>query len=174
MLPRTFAVVSLLMNAPPQTCNSCGAWWRLPLLLAIVLLAVWFFRDRGMRETTITKVAEPAMPATVARPPEAAGRTVALTIDYGDGRRISLEPVAWRQGMTVYDLTREAPRSDLRLKVLGSGESAFLASLDGIENEGADGRNWTYAVDGKMADRGFAVYELEPGNQVLWTFGKQR
>jgi hypothetical protein len=162
------------MNAPTAACNSCGSWWRLPLLLAIVLLAVWLLRDRGVREATPAKVAERTKPAAAAKPAEATGQTVSLTIDYGDGRRTEFAPIAWREGMTVYDLTSETSRSDLRLKVRGTGQSAFLAALDDIENEGADGRNWTYYVDGKMGDRSFAVYELAPGSQVLWTFSKQQ
>jgi hypothetical protein len=39
-----------------------------------------------------------------------------------------------------------------------------------VKNEGAGGRNWTYRVNDKHADRSFAVYELQPGDHVLWTF----
>jgi hypothetical protein len=140
------------------------------LLLAFVLAAVWLLRDRGVREVT------PAGESTKRPMPSetGAGRTVSLTIDYGDGRRTEFEPTAWREGMTVYDVTSETQRQDLKLETLGTGESAFLANLDGIENEGANGRNWMYSVDGKLGDRSFAVYELEPGDQVLWTFGKQQ
>ena len=56
----------------------------------------------------------------------------------------------------------------------GSGESAFLTTIDGIENQGDTGHNWTYSVNGKHADRSFEIYKLEPGDQVLWTFGPQK
>jgi len=56
----------------------------------------------------------------------------------------------------------------------GSGESAFLTTIDGIENQGDAGHNWTYSVNGKHADRSFEIYKLEPGDQVLWTFGPQK
>jgi hypothetical protein len=141
------------------------------LLLAFVLAAVWLLRDRGgVRES-----APAGEDATRPMPSEAGtGQTVSLTIDYGDGRRTEFEPIAWRHGMTVYDVTSETQRHDLKLKTLGTGESALLANLDGIENEGIAGRNWTYSVNGKFGDRSFAVYELEPGDEVLWTFGKQQ
>jgi hypothetical protein len=71
-------------------------------------------------------------------------------------------------------LTRETPRSERKFIIRGTGQSAFLDSLDGVKNEGADGRNWTYSVDRTTGDRSFAVYELRPGNRVLWTFGKQQ
>jgi hypothetical protein len=142
----------------------------LPLLLAFVLAAVWLLRDLGVRESTpASKDATPPIAGEAT-----SGPTVSLVIDYGDGRRTEFEPIAWRKGMTVYDVTSETERYDLKLKTLGTGESAFLANLDGIENEGADGRNWTYSVDGKVGDRSFAVFELQPDDQVLWTFGKQQ
>jgi hypothetical protein len=159
------------MNASSPSCNTCGSWWRLPLLLAFVLVAIWLLRDRGVRD------AKPDSGDTVQGTPAGsadASKAVSLTIDFGDGRRTEFEPVAWREGMTVRDVTRETPRADRRLDVRGSGEAAFLASLDGVANEGADGRNWIYSVNGKNGDRSFAIYELEPGDQVLWTFGKQQ
>jgi hypothetical protein len=158
------------MNSTSPTCNSCGSWWRLPLLLAIVLAAVWFLRDRGVRESG--PAAEEAKQTTLGE--ATSGQTVSLTIDFGRGRMTEFKPIAWREGMTVQDVTRETPRSDMQLKTVGTGQSAFLASLDGTENEGADGRNWTYSVDGKAGDRSFAVFELQPGDRVLWTFGMQQ
>jgi hypothetical protein len=142
----------------------------LPLLLAVVLIAVWLIRERGLRESAPTpESANKSMPAD-----RTTGHTVSLTIDFGDGRRTQFKPSPWREGITVQDVTRETPSDSLRLETLGSGKSAFLASLDGIENEGASGRNWTYSVNGKMGDRSFAVYALQPGDQVLWTFGTQQ
>jgi hypothetical protein len=143
----------------------------LPLLLAVVLAAVWLLRDRSVRE------AAPDSGDTVqgtAAGAADASKAVSLIIDFGDGRRTEFEPVAWREGMTVRDITRETPRADRRLDVRGSGEAAFLASLDGVENEGLEGRNWIYSVNGKNGDRSFAIYELQPGDQVLWTFSKQQ
>ena len=158
------------MNAPNKTCKTCGAWWRLPLLLMIVLAGVWLLRGPGVRE--VAPRSDDARQATQAEATD--GQSVSLTIDFGGGRRSEFEPIAWRPGMTVEDATRETPRKYIRLNVIGSAESAFLASLDGTENEGADGRNWTYSVNGKNGDRSFAVFELKPGDQVLWTFGKQQ
>jgi hypothetical protein len=138
--------------------------------LALVLAAVWLIRNRGLRESApAPEAARKSTPADAA-----AGKTVSLTIEFGDGRRKQFDPITWHEGITVQNLTRETPRSDLQLNTLGTGASAFLANLDGVENEGADGRNWTYSVNGKLGDRSFAVYELQPGDQVLWTFGKQQ
>ncbi len=155
------------MNSP--SCSSCRSWWRLPLLLALVLAAIWLLRDRSVRDAAPDSNDAPPGTSAVTVGEE----TVSLTIDFGDGRRTQFEPIGWREGMSVRDLTRETSRPARRLEVQGSGKSAFLASLDGVANEGADGRNWTYDVNGERGDRSFAIYELRPGDRVLWTFGAQ-
>ncbi|MCI0357698.1 MAG: DUF4430 domain-containing protein [Planctomycetaceae bacterium] len=40
------------------------------------------------------------------------------------------------------------------------------------KNEGA-GRNWTYEVNGKRADKSCGVWVLHAGDKVLWLYGKQ-
>jgi hypothetical protein len=104
------------------------------------------------------------------------GQTVSLLIDFGDGRRQEHEAIAWREAMTVRDVLLAASDSSGGVKFgqQGSGASAFLTEIDGIENEGAQGRNWTYAVNGTLADRSFAIYPLRPGDQVLWTFAARQ
>jgi hypothetical protein len=131
-----------------------------------VLAAILLMRDRGVRHST-TDSGEPSSGASNAVRSE---QTLSLTLDFGDGSPRRYEPIAWREGMTVRDLTRETRREGLKLVVRGTGMAAFLESLDGVANEGADGRNWTYSVNGKRGDRSFAVYKLQPGDQVLWTF----
>jgi hypothetical protein len=140
------------------------------MLLALVLVAILLLRDGGVRDSTTDSGA----PSDDGPAGTKSDKTVALAINFGDGRRQAYEPIAWREGMTVRDLTRETRRKDLKLEVRGSGESAFLASLDGVANEGADGRNWMYSVNGRPGDRSFAIYELEPGDQVLWSFRGQQ
>ena len=45
---------------------------------------------------------------------------------------------------------------------------AFLESLDGTPNEGADGLNWQFEVNGVYATRGAGATTLAPGDRVLW------
>jgi hypothetical protein len=142
----------------------------LPLLLGLVLAAILLLRDDGVRHS-VTDSGEPANGAPSA---ESISQTVALSLDFGDGQERRYEPIAWREGMTVRDLTRETRREGLKLEVRGTGAAAFLESLDGVANEGAAGRNWTYSVNGKPGDRSFAIYEMQPGDHVLWKFGGQQ
>jgi hypothetical protein len=159
-------------NETSNSCKSCGSWWRLPLLLAIVLVAVWLMRSRGIGPDAadLNQVNEPAAPSDVVDP----GQAVTVAIKFGDGNRIVFPPIAWHTGMTIHDAMRATFRNDARFKIKGTGEGAFLESIDGVANEGAGGRNWVYSVDGRVGDRSFAVYELEPGSEVLWTFGKEQ
>jgi hypothetical protein len=144
---------------------ACGPWWKLPLLLALVLVAILLFINRGVREEDAGESRNPAskVPAEVE-----ASETVSLTIDFGDGREKQSVIVGWHEGMTVRDLMNSAPQ--LSVSQQGSAAAAFLTAIDGVANEGAGGRNWLYSVGGKRADRSFAVYGLRPGDHVLWTF----
>jgi hypothetical protein len=139
------------------------------LLAALVIVAI-LARTRDTGETTKSDVERPAGQTA----PEA-GETVSLAIEFGAGRR-EYETQPLRAGMTVRDLFASAgePSGGIKFAQQGSGETAFLTELDGVKNEGAGGRNWTYTVNGKFADRSFAIYELRPGDEVLWTFAEQK
>jgi hypothetical protein len=50
---------------------------------------------------------------------------------------------------------------------------SLVMQIDDKWSEGAGLRNWTYSINDKLADRSFAVYELKPGDRVLWRFGPQ-
>lgn len=156
------------MNDPSSSDKQNRSWWRLPLLLALVLAAVFMLRDRGVREESPASENQ-APPASVSP----SGQTVSLTIDFGETNKTEYEPIAWREGMTILDVMREAQNPKLPLKIVGSGDSTFLVAIGDIQNEGTAERNWMYSVNGKVGDRSFAVYELQPNDQVLWIFGTQ-
>lgn len=151
-----------------DSCPACSSWWRLPLLLAIVLAAIMFL----LRGGALGPAPQPdRMPReNVAAAPNAT--SVQLTINFDDGRAPMSAESRWHEDMTVADLLNSDP--GIRVASTGSGAGAFLISLNGVANEGVNGRNWTYRVNGKHADRSFAVYVLRPGDQVLWTFAAQQ
>jgi hypothetical protein len=159
-----FSRIRLREMTDHESCPACNSWWRLPLLLAIVLaVIVLIVRPLGRDPST-----EPpqTLPENIAVEPNA--QNVRLTIDFGDDREPITTESRWHEGMTVADLLNGEP--SISVTSTGSDASAFLTSLGGVANEGAGGRNWTYRVNDKHADRSFAVYELQPGDQVLWTF----
>jgi hypothetical protein len=149
-----------------SSCSACGTWWRLPLLLAVVLIAVWLMRGRGIWNAPPVEVKE-----VVKTQATATNERVLLAIDFPKGRQ-DFEPIPWHEGMTAADQLRSAP--GIKVTQTGSGSAALLTAINGISNEGADGSNWTYQVNDERADRSFEVYELKPNDRVLWTFGSGR
>jgi hypothetical protein len=147
-----------------------GAWWRLPLLLAVVLLAMIAARaTRVSDRTTSTRDSAPPPAATD-------GRTVSLTLRYGGDQERSFDKVAWHDGMTIDDLMTAVSRlpEAPMYRISGDGQMAFVVGIDDAFNEGGRGRFWTYQVNDVPGDRSFAVFELQPGDRVLWTFGSQQ
>lgn len=169
MAQREFSAIRRQMDSTDtNSCTTCGSWWRLPLLLALVLVAILLSRGRQLWEGEHIADSESATSSTTAPVRQA----VSLSIDFGDGRRKDVAAVDWHEGMTVANVMRKTPGVSIAQK--GSGAGAFATAIDGVGNEGADGNNWTYEVNGKSGDRSFALYELHPGDRVLWTFGPIR
>lgn len=155
-------------NEPSSPIPPRSNWWQLPLLLALVLAGIIAWRVHNLREAK--SQSNTGQPASAS--PQSAREKVTLGIDFGGGRLKNFDAGAWHDGITVAELMKRAP--GLNIVQRGSGESAFLTSIDGVENQGDAGHNWTYAVNGKSADRSFEVYKLQPGDQVLWTFGPRK
>jgi len=154
---------------PAALGKSRGVDWRLPLLLLLLLAAI--FVGRASRDHTRVVEADPS-----AAPPVAVdGKAVALAIDFGDGRKREFTEIAWQPGMTVDDLLIAASRlpDGIRYAVNGQREMMWLDSIDGVANELGGGRTWLYHVNDKFADRSLGIYELKPGDRVLWTFGEK-
>lgn len=137
------------------------------MLLALVLGGIVIWQTRGGLAPASSSKSE-----TVRSGNSEARQTVSLAIDLGDGKQQDFTAVAWHTGMTVADLLKSQPALTLVQK--GAAEGALLTAINGIANEGIDGKNWTYDVNGQPADRSFAVYELHPGDRVLWRFGSRR
>ena len=90
---------------------------------------------------------------------EDAAKTVRLTIDYGDGVQKVFSGLAWSEKLTVLATLEAATRHPRGIKLAhrGSGATAFVTAIDGLKNEGR-GRNWTYQVNDKRADRSCGVW----------------
>jgi hypothetical protein len=148
------------------SCSACRSGWQLPLLLGIVLIAILLASSDKIRQA----VFKPLRQAPVIESDVSPAKKVLLTVNFGNGQLVN-ETAKWRAGMSALDVLQDHRRISFLTE--GSGDSAFLTSLNGVMNEGAGGRNWTYTVNGKYADRSFAVYELQPNDHVLWTFATQ-
>jgi hypothetical protein len=161
---------------PPATARACCGGGSLPIVLvagaAIVgaMLAGDAWRrtpSGGPAATTTPAVATDWTPA-----PRPTGETVSLAIDFGNGARREIAALPYRAGMTIGDLLRAAQefRPAIAFAHQGEGEMAFLTSLEGVANEGGDGRYWIYSVDGATGTVSYEKQALEPGAAVLWEF----
>jgi hypothetical protein len=105
-------------------------------------------------------------------PPAAGAPAVALAIDFGNGATREFGALPWKPGTTVGDLLREAGRFHPALEFAerGTGDMAFLTSLDGVANDPSIGRFWIYEINGRIAERGIGAQSLEAGDRVLWVF----
>ncbi len=169
---------SMEMN-PPGTADPASGQtprpnsWTLAIVLVLAMAlfgALTLYRPGlgGLSTTSTDSTAkENWSPST--RP---AGQTVSMTIDFGNGARREFAALAYRDGMTVGDLMRQARdfRPQIRFALKGEGEMSFLTSLENVANEGGGGRNWLYSVDGKTGETSFEVCPLTPGAAVLWEF----
>jgi hypothetical protein len=145
-------------------------WWLLPLLLACVLVGV--VASRGLFLQPSGEGAGGALElGPVPRGP-ASEQTVALTIDFGNGAQCEYAALDWHDEMTVRQLMDAASqfRPGITFQQIGTGKSALLTHIDGVENEGGSGRNWQYWVNDERADRSFAICPLVAGDRVLWRF----
>ncbi|MEQ8208858.1 MAG: DUF4430 domain-containing protein [Lacipirellulaceae bacterium] len=149
-----------------------GPWWMYPLVLVGALAIVGLLAERANRPPMPegTSLAEwtPLEPADN----KPVAETVKLTIDFGNGATRSFEKLPWNEGMTVADLMQAAKefRPGIRYEAKGEGKTAFLDSLEGVAGGGVNERNWLYRVNGEHAKKSYGVFELQPGDEVLWIY----
>lgn len=103
-------------------------------------------------------------------------RSVELVIDYGEDVQKVYGLVPWKPDMTVQDVLNHArglpaPRG-LAYQSNGTGERAFLTSIDGLANEGggAERKNWIFEVNGVMGQSSFGVARVQAGDKIGWRF----
>lgn len=152
-----------------RSCPTCRTAWRLPLFLALVLAAILLSQQRGIRNSVFKPLGGPrsTTPGDGQRP---ASNRVFLTVNTNDGRPLQSVTADWQPAMTALNLLQQEPRVSFQCQ--GAGPAAFVTELNGQENEGADGRNWTYSINGQPAKESCGVCELRPNDHVLWTFAR--
>ena len=97
------------------------------------------------------------------------GVSLRVTRDFGDRLLSSERRDKVRRDQTVMRLLRST--SDVETRYGGN----FVQEIDGIEGGGAGGtEDWFYYVNGLLADRGAADYELSPGDVVQWDYRDYR
>ncbi|TWT88766.1 hypothetical protein Mal64_22540 [Pseudobythopirellula maris] len=155
------------MDTTPSTAQPTRSW-RLPAALLLVLLMVLLARAWA-----------PALQSGVATPPAldpaAVVGVVTLAAEVDGEPPAPLPPeveASVGAETTALDALLAAGReSDAwRVEYRGEGAMAFVESIGGATNEGPDGRNWRFEVNGVEADRGAGATPVSPGDRVLWRF----
>lgn len=120
--------------------------------------------------------AGPPRPSDRRAAPQPKPKLVRVVIDYGDGVEKHFTRIPWKQEMTVQDAMNAAKAwpHGIDFRYTGRGATAFLTQMDDLKNEGAEGKNWLFHVNGKLATKSFGVLRLEAGDRVTWTFQKFR
>ena len=133
-----------------------GFGWVLnPLLIALVAIS-------GCRR-------ESQRPADTFAP----GKTVEIQIDFNGHGQNKQFHMDWSPGLTALGcLERLQADGKISLASKGAGDQTLLTAIDGLENLWAAGDNWIYLVNESLGDRSSAVFDLKPGDRVLWRFGK--
>ena len=76
--------------------------------------------------------------------------------------------VRWNEGLNVLDATKTIAKS---ISYSGSGKTAFVNEINGIENEGSTtARNWLYWVNGELGGCGCGVYLLDSNDEIEWHY----
>lgn len=147
-------------SPPPKSSPPPAVGWRLAAALVVALLAVGLLRQWGTLDAN--------GPASRVDPQREAALVI-LEQRLPEGPAQSAQ-VAWSVGTTVLEATRRAGDENPAWagEWRGEGAMALLVSLGGEANQGADGLNWQFEVNGVYADRGAGAYELSPGDRVLW------
>jgi hypothetical protein len=164
---------SLMETTPPspddRECCRGAAWWKLPLLLTAVLLAMLVWRQgQPIIDTGASRTPGEAWTPSAA----AIGEVVKLEIDFGNGARRLFDSLPWKEKMTVEDVMLAARdfRPGISYSQIGEGAKGFLTELEGLKNEGFGGRNWQYEVAGSPGTRSFCLESVNAGDLVRWTF----
>jgi Domain of unknown function (DUF4430) len=137
------------MNHPP-----------LPFAMRLILcLIVAIFGCRGERSTVPS--------------PLDSGKPVDVQIDFNGQAPNKQFHIDWSPKLTAFGcLEQLQARGKLHVASRGIGDQTLLTAIDGLENLWAAGDNWIYYVNDQLGDRSSAVSELQPGDRVVWRFGK--
>jgi len=97
--------------------------------------------------------------------------TVALEVDFGDDKPSKQIDVVCSPNSTVLlSLERAEQLDKLVFESKGSGETAFVTTIDGVGND-AQGKNWIYRVNGELGDKSAGILSVKPGDKISWIFG---
>lgn len=162
----------------------------LPLLCVVLALILALGKTPDVEASTAESDAPVAAAASSAAPeatPKAtpatstatttATTTVSLDVDFGNGFEMHYTALPHTPKMTAFDVLQRASEHahPLAFKHTGSGSTAFITQIGDPpkpNQKGPEAFYWQYRVNGQYAKKGAGAYELAPGDQVRWFYGK--
>lgn len=97
--------------------------------------------------------------------------TVSLKVDFGgDKPDKQIDVVCSADSTVLLSLQRAQNMNELAFQSSGSGETAFVQSIDGVDNE-TDGKSWIYHVNDELADKSAGIKTVKPGDVITWSYG---
>ncbi len=122
----------------------------------------------GCRDLADLRMPTTSPPTTSQSPGEAVG-TVRVLIQIDSETEPKDLEIPWRKGTTAFDALLALKAQGIEIRHRGSGATAFVESIDGVENTGS-GRNWLFYVNEKKGKQGSGASTLQAGDVVLWTY----
>jgi len=115
--------------------------------------------------------------ATSSSSPEAPEReigTVDLVINFGEETEPISKAIPCSVGSTVFTTLKRADmHGDLSLEATGSGETAFVNSINGLKSDANTRKYWFFYVNDELAKQGCGVVDVDPGDKVEWRYQEQ-
>ena len=113
---------------------------------------------------------ERAEVAVATSPPRQIG-TIDLTVEFADGRAPIEVAIPCSDDSTVFSTLERAHRAgDLELEASGTGERAFVQSIDGVAGDSQQETYWIFFVNDELGERGSGVADVDPGDRVRWSY----
>ena len=111
-------------------------------------------------------------PQASEQPGGSASISVTVEIDFAGRQVTKSTSVALPADSTVLDGLLELRRQgELSFVFRGYGETAFVTSIDGLENGGASGDNWIYRINGQLGKVSCGVAHLNDDDRLSWRYG---
>ncbi len=109
------------------------------------------------------------------KPPSDSSKLVEVQIDFNGHGENKQFPVSWSSGQTAFSCLKQLEANGkLTVASKGSGSQTLLTAIDGLENRWSAGDNWVFTVNDRLGDRSSAVFDLRPGDRLIWRFGKYK
>lgn len=73
--------------------------------------------------------------------------------------------IEFKEGDTALDLTRKVVQVEMK----GSGEQAFVTTINGRKADDKKHEYWSLAINGKDSEVGAGSYKVQAGDVVAWS-----